>query len=388
MQVNKEQKVTEEDYLSNYHPQETNELFFLFVGTGGTENAIASFVNKVKLKSPIILLSYDLNNSLPAAMETRGCLEDGGQNAQIIHGTLDELAFMIKQWNEFTDIMNKLSKCRIGVIGTPSEWLIASKVDEEVVKEMWGITIGHIPVSELYDIPDNEITDNIHRMSDKFLENATSNEVDKERIIEAVKVVERLQQLAKKNQFDAISVECFSFVLETDITACYALSHLNDQGLVAGCEGDIPSTFTMLLLKLLTNQPTFMANVISVNTQKNTVTLAHCTVALQLLDEYSITTHFETDKSVAIRGRFKTPQDVTILKIGGKDLSNWWLTKGTILNNTSISLACRTQIEIKIEKPVSYFLEQSIANHHILVLGDHTKKIDQFFEFVSRYQKV
>ncbi|MFX0211556.1 MAG: hypothetical protein ACFFDT_36600, partial [Candidatus Hodarchaeota archaeon] len=245
-----------------------------------------------------------------------------------------------------------------------------------------------IPISELYDISDRENTDRTRSISEKFQRNATSNEVDKERITEAVKVVDKLQQLTKKNQFDAISVECFSLVLETDITACYALSYLNDQGFVAGCEGDIPSAFTMLLLKLLTNQPTFMANVTSVNTVKNTVTLAHCTVALRLLDEYSITTHFETEKSVAIRGRFKTPQDVTILKVGGKKLSNWWITKGTILKNSNIPLTCRTQIDIAIEKPVSYFLEQSLANHHILVLGDHTKTVLQFFDFFSLLQKI
>ncbi|MFX0211555.1 MAG: hypothetical protein ACFFDT_36595 [Candidatus Hodarchaeota archaeon] len=136
LRVDEEQIVTKEEYISKYDPQKTNDKFFLFVGTGGTENAIAAFADQSKLKPPIVLLSYEFNNSLPAAMETRRYLEDLGQKAQIIHGTLDELAFSIKLWNKFADIIDKLHTYRIGIIGTPSEWLMASKVDKEAIKEI------------------------------------------------------------------------------------------------------------------------------------------------------------------------------------------------------------------------------------------------------------
>ncbi|MFX0117482.1 MAG: fucose isomerase, partial [Candidatus Hodarchaeota archaeon] len=101
---------------------------------------------------------------------------------------------------------------------------------------------------------------------------------------------------------------------------------------------------------------------------------------------FSLTTHFETDKSVAVKGRFKVPQKVTILKMGGEDLTQRWVAKGKIVENPSNQMACRTQIKILVlDKPVNYFLENSIANHHCVVLGDYVEEIQEFFRFTLEF---
>ena len=48
---------------------------YLFIGTGGTENDVADFLKRHPLPPPVIILSYDLRNSLPAAMEIRSYLQ-------------------------------------------------------------------------------------------------------------------------------------------------------------------------------------------------------------------------------------------------------------------------------------------------------------------------
>ena len=103
-----------------------------------------------------------------------------------------------------------------------------------------------------------------------------------------------------------------------------------------------------------------------------------------MVESYSITTHFESGKSVAIRGTFKIQEEVTILKIWGKDLTHWWVAKGRIIANLYSPSACRTHIEVSLEEPVEYFLESSLANHHILILGNHKKKVQRFLEFVIK----
>ncbi|MFX1513334.1 MAG: hypothetical protein ACFFCQ_12170 [Promethearchaeota archaeon] len=382
LRIDKDQIITTEQFFSKDYPVIFEDQFYFFVGTGGTEIDIATFIEHSNFQSPIILLSYDQNNSLPAAMETRSYFEEKGLDCRIIHSTLEDLAYILQKWNKFARIKEKLKNSRIGMIGTPSEWLIASRIDEKAILMGWGTKIVSIPISELIQGSITDFSEKTKAMSKEFLQQATETTIDSENIRKAVSVVEILQELAKKYQLDALSVECFSLILKTNITACYALSYLNDQGIVAGCEGDIPSTFTMLLVRFLTNQPSFMANVIHTNPHNNRIILAHCTVALDMLEEYSITTHFETGKSTAIRGNFQTPQEVTIVKVGGKKLTQWWITKGTILSNPNVPLACRTQIEVAIDKPVNYFLEKSLANHHIVILGDHTEIIQQFLEFI------
>ncbi|MFX0092665.1 MAG: fucose isomerase [Candidatus Hodarchaeota archaeon] len=379
--LNEEQILSKENYFLGFHPIAGNR-YYLFVGTGGTENDIKEFIERSKLEPPIILLSYNANNSLPAAMELRSYLNSTNIDANIVHGALEELSQLLHKWNGFVQIKRKLADCRMGLIGNPSEWLIASEVDEDEIRKIWGTEIIHIPIEELIDLENTQLTDKILKYNEKFLKLANEYEVPPSEVEDAALVIEKLLQLIQEYNLNVLTIKCFDLLLKSSITSCYAMSYLNDQGIITGCEGDIPSTFTMFLLNILTGQTPFMANVTHVDSQKNIIYLAHCTVALGVLETYSITTHFESRKSVAIRGQFKTPQDVTILKIGGNDLTKWWTTKGKIIRNLDFTSACRTQIEISIEKPARYFLEESLANHHILVLGDHVKTINEFLNFV------
>ncbi len=374
--------VTPEDIYSKNRILTSEDKCYLLVGTGGTENSIAEFIQETKLHRPIKLLSYNHHNSLPAAIEIRTYLSQIGIKTHLIHRKLPELAVFFQR-KQFIKIKEKLKNSRIGVIGSPSEWLIASKIDEQKVKEIWGTKILSIPIEELLSALNEPKLEELTENGTKLMKGALNIEVSEETVNDAIRVEKQLLRLSKHYQFDAITIRCFDLVLKTEITSCLGVAKLNDKGIVAGCEGDIPTTFTMLFSKLLLNQPTFMANVIDVNTKNNTVKLAHCTVPLSMVDTYTVTSHFETEKSVAIRGKFIVPQDVTIFKIGGEDLTQWWVAKGTIMANEQEESACRTQIIVQLSPNYSndYFLEESIANHHCVILGDHVEKIQQFLKF-------
>ncbi len=359
-----------------------SDHYYLLVGTGGTEQDIITFVAEAGLASPITLVSYDLNNSLPAAMEARKALEQAELETRIIHGTLADLASLFQRLEQFLYVREQLQNSRIGLVGVPSEWLVASQVDDLGIRETWGSEIISIPISELIEGTQRKKPNAPSDIGQHYLSQDTSDEILPEKVIEAEMVTEHLLQLVRRFKLDALTVECFSLVQQTAITSCLALSYLNDQGIIAGCEGDIPSTFTMLLLQLLTDQTPWMANVVDVDVKENRIQLAHCTIATSLLESFLLTTHFETGKSVAVRGQFKSPQKVTILKIWGPDLSSWWITKGEIITNTTKESVCRTQIEVAVEESVDYFLKNSLANHHCLILGDYVEVIQEFLTFI------
>ncbi|MCK4849101.1 MAG: fucose isomerase, partial [Candidatus Heimdallarchaeota archaeon] len=93
-----------------------------------------------------------------------------------------------------------------------------------------------------------------------------------------------------------------------------------------------------------------------------------------------ILSHFESKKGVTVKGTFKTGQVVTIFKIAGKSLNNWWISTGRILTNPEDEHCCRTQVLVKLDDSVDYFLEHSLANHHIMILGDHRSLIESFLK--------
>ena len=359
------------------------EPVYLFIGTGGTENDVATFLKMSDLEQPIIILSYDERNSLPASMEIRAYLEKKGIEARIIHKPLAQLHTLLGRWSKYSEIKQLLKTSKLGVIGEPSSWLIASGVDPELVKKRWGLKISNIPIEELTTkLPPKAGIDFIKHVTE-FQSCANSQAVSDEEIAKAGIVAERIASISEDKKLDAVSVQCFTLLMDTGISGCFSLSFLNDkEDFVAGCEGDIPATFTMLLSKLLTGTPSFMANVASVDQELNTAVFAHCTIPTSITEKYEITNHFETGMSVGVRGKLPLTE-VTIVKVFGDDLSDYWVSGGTIIDNLVNEKGCRTQIRVAMDEPVDYFLEESLANHHIVVLGDLQHEFEEFFEFMK-----
>ena len=86
-----------------------------------------------------------------------------------------------------------------------------------------------------------------------------------------------------------------------------------------------------------------MANPSMINTRTNELILAHCTVGLKQTERYIIRSHFETEKGIGIQGLLPTG-DVTIVKCGGECLDEYYLSTGTLTENTNYINMCRTQV--------------------------------------------
>ncbi|MHA2123461.1 MAG: hypothetical protein ACW990_19860, partial [Promethearchaeota archaeon] len=357
--------VSSPEIVSLFKKNEKFPDFWIFIGSGGTENSVIKFLDDVQPKTTPILVSHNLSNSLPAAMEIRRYLEEIGHPTRIIHDTLDNLVETLNQETIFSSVSEKLQNFRLGLIGNPSEWLVASDIDKEAVKHTWGIEIIQIPITEVIEKFPNDIGSEISDHGQKIVQNAQKVNRSSQQLKDAQSLASALQEIQLEFNLDAFSIECFSIIQQTESTACFALSYFNDVGLVAGCEGDLPSTFSMILIKLLVDQPSFMANIASVNSEKNTAILSHCTVPVEMVDHYEIFSHYESKKGIAIRGVFEVGKTVTILKVAGKTLNKWFLSTGTILSNQTQDECCRTQVEILLTESVGYFLRDSYANHHI-----------------------
>lgn len=361
----------------------SKEPLYIFVGTGGTEKDVVEFLESSEVISRLNILSYDERNSLPASMEIRAYLEKRGVEAKIVHQPLNQLRDLLSRWVKYSDIIKRLKGSRLGLVGQTSSWLIASDVNRRKVNKQWGLEIVDIPIQKLIDdLPDT--CDNESKTClDDFQSHALCQSVSDADIGKAGALAYRLAEIVDDFKLNAVTVQCFTLLQGTNVSGCVALSYLNDmKELVAGCEGDVPATFTMLLAKMVTGMPSFMANVANVDLDLNTAVFAHCTVPLSMTEGYEITSHFETGKSVGIRGKL-TLSEVTVFKVFGSDLREFWVSGGTVIDNLVNDEGCRTQIRVAMDEPVDYFLEESLANHHIIIPGDHVEEITEFFEFAD-----
>lgn len=269
-----------------------------------------------------------------------------------------------------------LDGIRIGQFGEPSDWLVASSQDPEVLREKWGVTIVPISLGDLRIAMKAINSANIEESVESFIQKAeVTIEPDTKELQDVGAVFLALKSLIKRFRLDAMTIRCFDLVVDEKTTGCFALSQLLDEGLIAACEGDLVSTVGMLLAKDITDETPWMANPSMIDPNSNKLILAHCTVPRTMVSSYNIRSHFESGLGVGIQG-FMENGPVTIFRLGGKTLEKSWVAEGDIVSAGNSEQMCRTQVEIKLNNTaVGELLERPLGNHLVMIRGHHENEL-------------
>ena len=353
-----------------------NPNFVLFaVITGGTENKFKEIYKKYS--PPYFILFNEFNNSLPAATEILSFL-----NMQNLEGELIDINSLSA---EYFKKRFPLSGKTLGVIGKPSDWLIASTYSDTLYKERFNVKVKHIPIEEPIKIF-REISDKeAEKLSRKLVKNANRiYGINLYEITKAFKFYLALKAVIKKHSLDIITVRCFDIIIPLKTTGCLALSMLNDEGVTAGCEADVPAALTMEIAKKATSEIPFMANVsyIKKNRNKLLINFAHCTIATKFVKAFNLRTHFESGQGVSIEGKFEeTP--VTIVRVGGKEMKKAVVITGISKKSRFSTHRCRSQLNVEVDaKYENYFLKFPLGNHHIIIkeaIRKNSKKLLEIY---------
>jgi len=344
----------------------------IFIKSGGVEGKFKYIFKQVK--GPYLLLSSGLHNSFAASLEIASFLKQEGEKVEIIHGDNGYIARRIKELSKIFEVKNRLASTKLGVIGKPSDWLIASDVDYKKVKDNLGISLIDIEMDELVKEIDQD-----HNFDHLKLNDIKNKGFDSKSIEGALKIYSGLKAIVNKYKLDGITVRCFDLLEIYKNTGCLGLSLLNDEGILAGCEGDIPALISMVILHYLTNEPVFMANPSSIDIDKNEIILAHCTLPLNVPDEFYLKTHFESGLGVGIKGVIGEGE-ATIFKLS-RDGKEYFVSGGEIIENLNSENLCRTQIRFRMNEGVKCFLQNSLGNHHLICKGDYNKLVREFFKW-------
>ena len=337
------------------------DLSLLLVQSGGSEGL---FLEKYeKLKAPYYLLTYGSNNSLAASLEILSFLKDNNKDAEVLHGSYE---YLINRIKELLDVKPKKIVKRFGVVGKPSDWLIASLVNYNNAKNM-GVELVDIPIDEVIMGYNSKI---------RYLDYSDSG-FDKDELNKAYRLKCVIENIIKEHNLDGFTIRCFALLDTIHTTSCLALAMLNND-YACSCEGDIPSLLSMSILRDICGLSGFQANPSRIDTNEKTIVFAHCTLPFNMCESYKYDTHYESKIGVGIKGELKKTE-ITIFKLSN-DLKNYYCDTGIILENLCEENLCRTQIKVKMDNDISYFLKRPYGNHHIIVYGNIKKEIDEYMK--------
>ena len=190
-------------------------------------------------------------------------------------------------------------------------------------------------------------------------------------------IYQALKVIVARHSLQGFTLRCFDLLTTVHNTGCLALAKLNAEGIIAGCEGDVPAMLSMKIAHVLTGFTGFQANPASINPSTGEMLFAHCTIPLNMVERYEFDTHFESGIGVGIRGYMKEGP-VTIFKVAG-DLSRKFIEEGELIRNQAQPDLCRTQQVILLtdKQKTAYFLNDPIGNHHIIIPGHHRQLLEE-----------
>ena len=167
----------------------------------------------------------------------------------------------------------RLKGARIGVVGRRTEGMTPTAVDEVEMLRLFGVQLVHFDFDELLamanKVPDQAAEKAWQDISAKASE-VTSNP---RHGLATMKNYLATRQLIEERHFQAVTIGSYP---RCQGTMCLPIALLNDEGLPAGCEGDINSTLSMLLLSYLSNAPIHFGEMLELNPADNTIVTSHC----------------------------------------------------------------------------------------------------------------
>ena len=338
----------------------------VLVGSGGVEEMVKANIDR--LPQYVVLIADGLKNSLAASLEILSWMHLEGRHGRVLHGPTSFIMQGIDDYASAHEAISLLNGKRVG--------LIASNVSYQAIRERWGIEMVDVPLDEVvkgYEaVGDNEVQD----IADDFINRAIGvKEPSRDEVVKAMRLYRSVKAIVERYNLDAFTLNCFDLIPTTHTTGCIALALLNQEGTPAGCEGDEQTLLTMLAVQAATGEMTFMANPSKIlDNATHEMVFAHCTIAPAMTDRYIVRDHYESLSGVAVEG-ILDPMDMTVIKCGGKGMENYFISKARLIECTTNPNMCRTQLHLRLDQPLDYFLERSIGNHHVIVRGDHVEKL-------------
>ena len=234
-----------------------------------------------------------------------------------------------------------------------------------------------LPMKEFLELVDQRILDDTKAMN-RFLEKTSR----REDLRKSLYIHGALKRICHKYGLSGFTLRCFDLLKTRQQTSCLAFGMLNDEGIVATCEGDVPTLLTMVLAKELTGKPSFMANPSEIDVAKGEAIYAHCTCPFSMVRNYTLATHFESGLGFGIRGEFPKGK-MTMVKLS-QDLTKFRALSCRVIENPLRADLCRSQIRVRFDDDIAELVENPYGNHMAFLSGDVREELLALFDYLTK----
>lgn len=337
-------------------------------------------IDKV-LRKPILLwglneLPYDggkirLNSVCGVNLNASNLYKSGNrQYRTVISDKIDE------NWIDAIRGKKALEEARIGVLGDHAHGFFNLAIDELNTLQQTGMMMNHYELKDVFDTTVEEQAINEEEIKIRGIFDVSG--ITDEQVKKVAMLCIKMRTFITSNHLTAVAIRCWpEFARDYGISPCAAMSVLQSEGLVLGCEGDVEGTMSMIMHRAVGGKTPFLADLSQVNFEENYALLWHCGVApCNLWDgkcNRSLDTYFAGGKGVTADFVMKSGE-VSVLRLdSSQGQYRVFLQKGNVVPMEKLlkGTYAKVNFEESIKDVMDLVIYNGVAHHISVVYGEY-----------------
>lgn len=255
--------------------------------------------------------------------------------------------------------------------------------DEVAVRRTFGIDMEETDLKVVFDrmaeLPGEEVQAEMEKVESLW----NTKELPEGHLENHARLYMVLKELMKVQSYDYACIKCWPEMGNLHTTPCAVLGRLADEGVSISCEGDIDAGITALVQNVLSDQPTFITDLINLDEKENTVTFWHCGNAAPSLhderDGVKMCNHPLLGQGTAFWCALKEGP-VTAARFTNIDGHyRLFVLRGTAVPTTRCTRG--SMVNVKVDTPVMELVkkiaENGMSHHYSLVWQDVAEEMIQ-----------
>lgn len=217
-------------------------------------------------------------------------------------------------------------------------------------------------------------------------------DVSKESLNMHARYYKAYSDFTREYGYDALGISCWPKIQDENVLACSIIAKLNQNGIPAACEGDLPGAVSMLLQRYITEQPTTLLDLSGIDEEDQSVLMWHCGPSPEcyancdgssLTYSYQPTDRTNIKKIGLISNMVFKPQNVTFMRITG-EWDRMFLLDGKVMEGMKdspngsrgwISNLRLNRNAISVRDLMNTILVQGFQHHYPMMSGDITEEL-------------
>lgn len=284
---------------------------------------------------------------------------------------------------------SKLSATTIGVIGDRPVGFDPCGYDPEVLRSVTGVTVERKELEDLFgkaaSVPAPAVAEVRERASAAL---GSLDDLDQESLDKSLSLYGGLKSLIEDGGWSGVATRCWPECF-TDYggAACSPQSMLIDDGTPGTCEADVYGNVTALLLQHIAGEPSFVADLVEMDTDGNTGVLWHCGLAPMHMapDDGSAVGTIHSNRKKPLLNEFALrPGRVTLARLsqaGG--VQSLVIGGGTMLDAPLAFSGTAGVIEFDRPAPevTATIMREGLEHHFGIVYGEYREELEALAEY-------